>query len=312
MSVAFNRRAIPAGTVECKWTAPDGHVIRRIDWPHTSPRGALLFMNGRGDFYEKYLEALAHWHRQGWALTAFDWRGQGGSGRLGNDPYTGHVDDFSTWIGDLRSLWQDWAASHPGPRIAIGHSMGGHLALRAAAENAIDPAALVLCAPMLGLRDGNMPDAVIHTVARLMCRLGDPARPAWKWSEKPGQPPDSRGELLTHDPERYADELWWRAARPELVMGPGSWRWVERAYASMRGLARSAVLARVRQPVLLLATDRDALVSYKASARAAARLPDCELVNFGERARHEILREADPVRLDALAQIDAFLDRLTA
>jgi alpha-beta hydrolase superfamily lysophospholipase len=96
-------------------------------------------------------------------------------------------------------------------------------------------------------------------------------------------------------------------ARPEVVMGPGSWRWVERAYASMRWLGQSDVLARVKQPVLLLATDQDALVSYKASARAAARLPHCELVNFGERARHEILREADPVRLEALARIDAFL-----
>ena len=312
MSAAFNRRVIPAEATESRWIAADGRAIRRIDWAHPAPRGAILFMNGRGDFYEKYLEAMAHWHAQGWSITAFDWRGQGGSGRLGHDPYTGHVDDFGTWIADLQAFWRDWSPAAPGPRIAIGHSMGGHLALRAAAESAIDPAALVLCAPMLGLRDGHVPDGLMHGVARLMCRLGDPARPAWKWSEKPGQPPDSRGDLLTHDPARYADELWWREARPELVMGPGSWRWVERAYASMRWLARPEVLARVRQPVLLLATDQDALVSFKASARAAGRLPRCELVNFGERARHEILREADPVRNEALARIDAFLVKTAA
>jgi hypothetical protein len=27
--------------------------------------------------------------------------------------------------------------------------------------------------------------------------------------------------LLTHDADRYADELWWRAARPELELGRG-------------------------------------------------------------------------------------------
>lgn len=312
MSAAFDRRVIPAEAIESHWLAPDGQAIRRIDWPHPNPRGAMLFMGGRGDFYEKYLEALAHWHQQGWAVTAFDWRGQGGSGRLGKDPFTGHIDDYATWVGDLQAFWRDWSATVSGPRMVIGHSMGGHLALRATAEAAIDPAALVLCAPMLGLRDGNMPDWLMHTVARLMCRLGDPARPAWKWSEKPGQPPDSRGDLLTHDPERYADELWWRAARPEVVMGPGSWRWVERAYASMRWLTRPDVLAQVRQPVLLLATDQDALVSFKASARAADRLPQCELVNFGARARHEILREADPVRMEALARIDTFLAKALA
>ena len=152
-------------------------------------------------------------------------------------------------------------------------------------------------------------DGLMHALARLMCHIGDPRRPAWKWSEKPGQPPDSRGDLLTHDPQRYADELWWRAQRPELVMGPGSWRWIERAYASMRRLARRAVLARVQVPVLILATDQDALVSFKAIGRASRRLPQCDLVNFGDRARHEILREADPVRCEALDRIDLFLAR---
>ncbi len=311
MSAAFNRRVIPAGAVESRWTAPDGHPVRRIDWIPAKPKGSILFLNGRGDFYEKYLEAMAHWHGQNWAVTAFDWRGQGGSGRLGADRYTGHIDDFGTWVRDLRDFWSEWKDHSPGPQIVIGHSMGGHLALRAAAEAAVNPAALVLCAPMLGLRDGNMPDVLMQALAGLMCRLGDPRRPAWKWDERPGQPPEGRQDLLTHDPGRYADELWWRQQRPELVMGPGSWRWLERAYASMRWLAQREVLGRVHQPVLLLATDQDALVSFKASARAAAGLPHCELINFGPRARHEILREADPVRSEALDHIDAFLARVT-
>lgn len=307
MTAPFDRRALPAGAVEGYWRATGGQAIRRLDWPCANPRGSILFLSGRGDFFEKYLEAMAHWHAQGWSVTSFDWRGQGGSGRLGHDPYTGHVTDFAVWVADLAAFWREWAATAPGPRVAIAHSMGGHLALRAAAQGAIDPAALVLCAPMLGLRDANSPDWLTHAAARVMCWLGDPARPAWKWSDRPGQPPDSRAGQLTHDAERYADELWWRTARPELVMGPGSWRWVERAYASMRWLARADVLARVRLPVLLLATDHDALVSFQAIRRAAARLPRCELVNFSARSFHEILREADPVRCEALDRIDRFL-----
>lgn len=275
--------------------------------PHA--KGSILFLTGRGDFYEKYIEAMARWHDRNWAVSAFDWRGQGGSGRLGSDPYTGHVEDFGIWVEDLRQFWHEWVSTQPGPHFVIGHSMGGHLALRATAQGAIKPKALVLSAPMLGLRDGNMPDWLMHAAARVMCRLGDPRRPAWKWSDKPGQPPDSRGDLLTHDADRYADELWWREQRPELVIGPGSWRWIERAYASMQWLARDAVLASIQIPVLLLATDQDALVSFKAIARAAQRLPHCELINFADRARHEILREADPVRTEALDRIDAFLAR---
>lgn len=309
MSAAFARRVVPAGAIESNWFAADRHPLRRIDWVPPHAKGSILFLTGRGDFYEKYIEAMARWHDRNWAVSAFDWRGQGGSGRLGSDPYTGHVEDFGIWVEDLRQFWHEWVSTQPGPHFVIGHSMGGHLALRATAQGAIKPKALVLSAPMLGLRDGNMPDWLMHAAARVMCRLGDPRRPAWKWSDKPGQPPDSRGDLLTHDADRYADELWWREQRPELVMGPGSWRWIERAYASMQWLARDAVLASIQIPVLLLATDQDALVSFKAIARAALRLPHCELINFADRARHEILREADPVRTEALDRIDAFLAR---
>ena len=40
----------------------------------------------------------------------------------------------------------------------------------------------------------------------------------------------------------------------------------------------------------------------------AATLPNVEVVRFGTESAHEILREADPVRLRALAAIDGFLD----
>lgn len=211
-------------------------------------------------------------------------------------------------MDDLAAFWSAWTATTPGPHILAGHSMGGHLILRAAADGKVRPDGLILSAPMLGL--GRMPPALMHGAARVMASLGDVRRPAWKWSEKPGEPPASRRELLTHDAERYADELWWRAKRPELVMGPGSWGWVERAYASMRRLSAPGVLERVAVHTIILASTADRLVAFPPIAAAAARLPAAELVTFGEEAAHEILREADPVRLRALEAIDAFLERL--
>jgi lysophospholipase len=307
----IDRRAIPAAARESRWSAGDGHAIRRIDWPASggARRGSLLFMPGRGDAYEKYLEALAHWHARGWRVTAADWRGQAGSGRLGLDPVTGHVDDFAVWIADFAAFWDEWTRETPAPHVLVGHSMGGHLVLRAVVEKRVDPAALVMTAPMLGLHPNVVPSAVLHAVARAMRRLGDPRRPAWRWSEKPGALPAGRARLLTHDAERYADEIWWRDARPELVMGPGSWGWIESALASIRMLERPGVLEGVETPVLIVATDADRLVAFRAIERAARRLPRAELLRFGAEARHEILREADPVRDRALAAIDGFLDR---
>jgi len=306
----FDRRAIPAGAVEGHWRAPDGAAIRRIDWLAGGARGSLLFMPGRGDTYEKYLEALDQWAGAGWRVSAMDWRGQAGSGRLGRDRFTGHIGDFADWIADLRDFWSQWVRETPGPHVLVGHSMGGHLVLRALAEGAVDPEAAVVTAPMLGIGPPGVPVALLHGIAKLMCRIGDPVRSAWSWGgEKPTQPPEGRPDLLTHDAERYADEMWWREHRPEVAMGPPSWGWIERAYDSMRLLRGPGMLERIAAPVLVIATSADRLVDGPAAARAAKRLPNGELLLFGKEARHEILREADPVRDHAMAAIADFLDR---
>ncbi|NBB23760.1 alpha/beta fold hydrolase [Porphyrobacter sp. SLTP] len=306
----IDRRAIPPHAQESTWAAADGHAVRRIDWPGGAvPRGSILFLPGRADFYEKYLETLDEWHRAGWRVTASDWRGQAASGRLGKDAVTGHIEDFSIWVDDLAHLWERWVAETPGPHVLAAHSMGGHIVLRALAAGRVKPDAVVLSAPMTGMNGPPLPLPMLHRVAQTMCRIGDPLRQAWKWSEKPGELPAARSHLLTHDPVRYADEQWWRDHRPQLVMGPASWRWVERAYASWRVLDAPGALEAVDVPVLIISTASDKLVSHAANLKAAKRLPKGEMMALGAEAHHEVLREEDAVRDPIMARIADFLDR---
>ena len=67
-------------------------------------------------------------------------------------------------------------------------------------------------------------------------------------------------------------------------------------------------MAEVKLPILILGTERDRLVSPNAIRRAGQALPKAELKIYPD-AAHELLRETDKVRLDALAAIDAFLDK---
>ena len=122
--------------------------------------------------------------------------------------------------------------------------------------------------------------------------------------------PAHRRDLLTHDDDRYADELWWRENRPELAMGPGSWRWVERAYASIRKLEAQGAMEKVDIPVLVVSTSNDRLVKHESAVRASERFPKGELVEFGEEAHHEVLREVSEVRSRAMRAIAEFLDRV--
>lgn len=298
-------RAVPAGAQVDHWAAPDGWMLRRFHWPAAgTPRGSLLFQTGRGDVFEKYFETFAHWHAQGWTISAFDWRGQGGSGRLTAKANCGHIDDFATYIADLRAFADQWRAETPGPHVVLGHSMGGHLVLRGLVEGALRVDAAVLVAPMLGVRSAL--GRLAAPMARLLARLGDPRRPAWKGNEKP-YTTETRANLLTHDPDRYADELWWQAQDRSLLTGPPSWRWLVEAFRSMADL-EAAGLETMRVPVLLLVAEADGLVDARAALRTVPRLPTAAVVRFGPESAHEILREADPVRNRALDAIDTFLD----
>src|SRR5687767_14536090 len=119
--MTFNRRVLPAGSEVGTWTAKDGWPHRTFEWPQRQKesereaRGSILFLGGRGDIFEKYLESFDHWHRAGWGVASFDWRAQGGSGRLSSDPGCGHAASFAPWIDDLATYVEQWRAASPGP-----------------------------------------------------------------------------------------------------------------------------------------------------------------------------------------------------
>ena len=301
------RRAYPPGSEISFWTAPDGWQVRRFDWPSATekPRGSILFQAGRGDLFEKYLETFHHWHDQGWAISSFDWRGQGGSGRLSDDPHVGDIDRFGTYLADFGAFWTQWAPTAPGPHVLIGHSMGGHLICRALAKSLAEPAAAVLVAPMMGVH-APISAGFGEWLANRMMKLGNPQRRAWKGNERPATM-GSRQSLLTHDDDRYADEPWWWAHDPALQLGPPSWRWVVRAFESTRRLRLSRRVRLMKVPVLMLVADADKLVCAKDALAVAANISDCRVVRFGAESAHEILREVDAVRDSALGEIDIFL-----
>ena len=311
MEAVIDRRAIPLAARESRWIAPDGQPIRRMDLPCSgSARGSLLFLPGRGDFYEKWLEAICHWHARGWSVTALDWRGQAFSGRMTEDGVTGHISDYHVWIDDLGAFWTQWTDVRDAPHVIIGHSMGGQILLGALAKGVVQPDAAVFTGPMFGVKPDLLPRWLSHLFARIMVALRGATTPAWRGTERPDAVPVDRFDLLTHDRDRYADETWWREHRPELALGPPSWGWIERSFAAMAETRRRGALEAVRMPILILATNADRLVSWRAIRKVAARLHNARLVVYGKEARHEILREADTVRNAALAEIDAFLDQV--
>ncbi len=304
---AFDRRSRPEGAAFSEWRAQDGWTLRRMDWPQReaeAARGSLLFAGGRGDFIEKYLEPLAHWHDRGWNVVSFDWRGQGHSrGSIVGGNFT----DFDPLVGDMDAILAELARVRPAPLVAIGHSMGGHLLLRTLAERQPRVDAAVLVAPMLAINTSPTPSLTARWLANLLAAFGGRDVALWPGKAGTAAPGSLRQANLTRCEERYADESWWKSEEPGFDLGAPSWGWMEAAFRST-ARHQPELLRQVTTPILLLGTERDRLVSPQAIRAAAASLPRAELRMF-DAAAHELLREIDLVRLQTLAWIDDFVDR---
>src|SRR3954468_850280 len=205
------RRMHPEGARFATWRTADDWPLRRMDWPQEkgTPRGSLLFAGGRADFIEKYLEAFHHWHGLGWNVTAFDWRGQGGS--LGPGLA---FESFDPLVDDLAALLADWRAAEPGPHAAVGHSMGGHMLLRTLVERKPALDAAVLVAPMIAVNSAPIPAWLAPAIAGAACRLGLGAAPMWKTPPAMLRPGSQRQRRLTGSIARYEDEAWWWQREP--------------------------------------------------------------------------------------------------
>lgn len=303
---------LPRAALIGRETMADGASIRTLLLPHEDPIAHLLLLTGRADFHEKWADAIAALHAEGFAIASFDWRGQGGSTRL-TDSGAGHIDSFDTWLADLDRL-SAWALDAlPGGRwLALGHSMGGHLLTRWLADPTRARLALrerlggaILAAPFYGLGGPLAMKAAALRVAPLQVARGRAG--AFAWGQQPYGAFQQRPErqfLLTGSRAHFEDEGRWVAAHPELATGGVSWGWIKAFADSQRELEKLPLEA-VTTPLMMLLAARERLVDNKAAMRVAARLPSCRR-HVVEGAAHELLREAEPARQQALAKIRGF------
>ena len=284
---------------EVAWLVrPDGRRLRAALFDSIgAPRGSVVLSGGRNEPIEKYFEVIGELQARGFAVLTHDWRGQGLSDRALADRLRGHCESHEEMVADLVALLDVYQHGLPEPRIAIGHSMGGCLTLRAlvdgeAASGRI--AGAILSAPMLGLRTRPLPPAVVSALARLgrIAGRGERYGPAG-----PGRPFDLPfdGNVLTQDRARFSRHRALIAACPDLALGGPTWGWLDAAFRGMALLARPDRLRRVGVPVIICAAQRDRVVDTAALRRAALLLPRGRLVEVPG-AYHEILMETDERR----------------
>ncbi|WP_366655968.1 alpha/beta hydrolase [Fodinicurvata sp. EGI_FJ10296] len=300
----------PGPTID-RVVTKDGLSIRRGRWQARSPsRGIALLMSGRTEFMEKYAETAADLTHRGYDVVGWDWRGQGLSdGRPPSNPSMGHVTDFSGYLADVATVVDSIDKS--AIRIVLGHSMGGHMALRAVAAGLIAPPSMVLSAPMVGLRPvAGVPVRLIAAMARLMVAIGRGS--TYPPGQSDGSAPKRQtfdGNCLTSDPLRFAVQSKWTDHNPGLTVGGPSWAWFLAAYRSCRLLSQPESIAKLTMPVTIVQAGQEELVDNAAQDRLVDKLGNARLVRIDE-ARHEILMERDALRDRFWEAFDATADMI--
>jgi len=304
--VSIPANPVPDNAVAGSIKTPDGVTLRYVRFaPPPGRKGTVVLLQGRAEFIEKYFETARDLRARGFAVATFDWRGQGLSDRTLSDRQKGYVRDFGQYAIDLDAIMEQVVLPDcPPPIFALGHSMGGAVAIRSCHSGSRWFERVVLSAPMIALPTGM--SRVAGPLARFMRLIGRGG------AYIPAGNPDISGSegfisnVLTSDPVRFARNAAVLEEEPALGLGSPTIGWADAALRQMREFSSPMYAGHIRQPMLVVAAGRDAVVSTPAIEEVGLHLlAGRHLILAG--SRHEILQEQDHYRAQFWAAFDAFV-----
>ena len=271
----------------------DGLQLQLQLWPaHGAARGTVQIVHGLGEHLGRYAHVAAALNAQGWHVGGHDLRGHGQSTGA-----RGGLADSHAMLADVALVHDRLRQSWPtGMQVLLGHSMGGLIAARFAAEAlAAAPApwsrplsALVLSSPALATGMSKAQKGLLAVLGPVAPRLAlsNGLKPEWI-SRDPAVVQAYMSDPLVHD-----------RVTPRLV------RFIVDAGALVQARAPQWAL-----PTLLMWAGADRCVAPAGSAAFAALVPQSVLTAQEYPSLfHEIFNE--PERALVLAQLTGWLARL--
>ncbi len=291
----------------------DGHKIRIAHWSPRIRRTEqgktlkALILPGRASFLEKFEDVAYQLTQRGVDVWSLDWRGQGLSSRLLENHHKGHIDTYQTYLNDL----DQFIAHHVQPdqaqyNLIIGHSMGGHLALKYLKSHQEFFHAGILACPMLDIKTGIYPKGFAKKTSRLLTRLGFGDRYIFGHGNyNPAHEP-FEGNMLTHDREKYFAHREFQVRNPELILGGATFNWLHATFESIEEVLDESYLKTIHRPVLLIEAGKEMIVENKHIAYVKRTLPKCEH-RYYEFSRHQLFMEVDEIQNQFWQDFDDFL-----
>lgn len=296
----------PPGAIVSAIAARDNWNLRAARWScGPTCAGTIAILPGRAEFIEKYFEVIGELLSRNFDVAILDWRGQGLSGRLAKNARKGHIGDFRAFERDLDALVEQILEPFCRPPwFALGHSMGGAIAL-AKARGRSPFARMVLTAPMIDIHGLRFRGA-LRMLARALVMLGQGRRFIPGGGPKPYMSASFEGNVLTSDSSRHARGAAIIEAAPELAIGDPTIGWINAAFRFVRRFEDVAYPCRILTPILIIAAGSDRVADTAATEYFASRLKIGKCLTLAN-AQHEILMERNSFRELFWTAFDAFL-----
>jgi lysophospholipase len=274
----------------------DGTPIRfAVLKPQQSAAQAVLILNGRSEWIEKYTD-LPAWMNLG-AHTLWitmDHRGQGESG--GPRAYVATYDDYAQ---DAAAILE--AVAKDLPYAIVSHSMGGLVALYGTLNGILRPRALALSSPLLVLPNAPVPRAFAEPIARMLAKTRYTHQPTGAGGQKRMKfagNPVTGFNTVRHSPFPFVSPTF---------------GWVQATFSACDSILDADKMQALEAPVRIIGGSQEYVIDpagwsnwCMAAAQKTSTPIDFYRVNGG---RHELLNEIPRIRQRAVDLLRAWLLR---
>lgn len=286
----------------------DGIALRTAYWPSwrgSESLGTICLLQGRAETIEDYYETVRDLLEKGFAVLAFDWRGQGGSERLLKNPRKGHVEDFVEYQYDLIAVSRKLLPLTPKPHFCLAHGMGGAIALEAALRNISPFDRQVLVSPMVELSSQVMP-ALASAATWVGNTLG--------YGEEFISGDESylvkgekfTGNQFTSDEQRYKRCRDIQNLYGDQAVGMPTVSWLQAASRQMAHFLQADFARKMTIPTVAIVGSCDKICLGMTTERVLMRIKVAQTLLI-RGARHSILMERDTYRRELWAAFDVFI-----
>lgn len=313
---AFNIPNMPQDWTWDMFASEDGIKMRYGQTGNiNSARATVVMIPGYTATMDMYGEQAEDIAARGYHVIGFDLRGQGGSERpRPSQPEKLLIDDFNIYSNDLALFLQSLDLPEDRPVILMAMSFGGHVAFRVGAEHSDLVDGLLLLAPALRPKSGDMSFDQMTTILRIGDALGRDR------SYLPGQTnwvPASEDDLLrvgiehcSSSPKRLPMRDAVFTMRPEQRVGGITFNWARQFFGSSNFVLQDGYPEAIRLPVTMIHAELDHFVETQVNKDVCdMRMADCVSIAIPG-SGHCLTQETDPVLDELYEALDGIVERV--